>query len=99
MEQMAAGNDHLFRLVGIQLEVIGGGPLLYSPQFFSSVTCLIEDRMMRNVSANLAILFCSWTGWRSDALTTYSAGPRPDPCIILALICATGERRPAKRVE
>jgi len=32
----APGNNHLFGLGGIQLEVIGGGPLLYSPQFFIS---------------------------------------------------------------
>src|SRR6218665_699225 len=29
-------NDHLFRLGGIQLEVIGGGPLLHSSQFLIS---------------------------------------------------------------
>jgi len=34
----APGNDHLFRLGGIQFEVIGGGPLLYSPQFL--ISCL-----------------------------------------------------------
>jgi len=35
-------------------------------------------------SAYLTSLFCSQTGFRSLAVTTYDAGPTAEPCIMLA---------------
>src|SRR5208282_3265122 len=42
-------------------------------------------------SAYLCMELPGVTGWRSEAVTTYEAGPIPDPCMMLAMIFRNSE--------
>ena len=50
-------------------------------------------------SANLTIRFPFVAGWRSAAVMMYDAGPRQEPCMMLAVMSATDELWPAYRVQ
>jgi len=50
-------------------------------------------------SANLQSRLLGLEGWRSDAVTAYSAGPRAEPWMMEAVMLAGGEMDPLKEVQ